>query len=124
MDILISGYSGRFPDCPDVQSLYRRLRNGDDCVGPSKRTPDGYLGLPSRAGHLLDIDRFDSRFFQLNKAHVDGMDIQIRMLLEVVYEALVDAHWSLETIRGTNTGVTSATASATTTTASSTTSTR
>lgn len=104
-DIFISGYSGRFPDCPDVQTLLSKLRSKTDCVSESKRYPKGYLGLPDRAGHLPIIEKFDSLFFKMNKAHVEGMDIQIRMLLEVVYEALVDSNLSISSIKGTNTGV-------------------
>lgn len=104
-DIFISGYSGRFPDCTDVPALLHKLRTKQDCVSKSKRYPKGYLGLPDRAGHLLEIDKFDSLFFKMNKAHVEGMDIQIRMLLEVVYEALVDSRLSIASIKGTNTGV-------------------
>ncbi len=104
-DIFISGYSGRFPDCSDIQTLLYKLRSKMDCVSDSKRYPKGYLGLPDRAGHLPVIDKFDSLFFKMNKAHVEGMDIQIRMLLEVVYEALVDSNLSIQSIKGTNTGV-------------------
>ena len=61
--------------------------------------------MPDRAGHITEIDRFDNLFFKMNKTHVEGMDIQIRLLLEVVYEALVDSGLSIETIKNTNTGV-------------------
>jgi fatty acid synthase len=104
-DVFISGFSGRFPNCPDVPSLFDKLLNGLDCVDVSKRYPEGYLGLPSRAGHLVEIDKFDSLFFKMNKAHVEGMDIQIRNLLEVVYEALVDSNLSIQAVKGSNTGV-------------------
>jgi acyl transferase domain-containing protein len=36
-DIFISGYSGRFPNSNDVQSLFRNLKEKRDCVGESKR---------------------------------------------------------------------------------------
>ena len=64
--IYITGYSGRFPDCPDIPTLYNKLRNKEDCVSESKRYPKGYYDLPLRAGHLLDIDKFDSEFFKIN----------------------------------------------------------
>jgi acyl transferase domain-containing protein/NADPH:quinone reductase-like Zn-dependent oxidoreductase/NAD(P)-dependent dehydrogenase (short-subunit alcohol dehydrogenase family) len=104
-DIYISGYSGRFPDCDNVHQLFQKLYNKEDCVSASKRYPSGYLGLPNRAGHLNEIDKFDNMFFKLNKTHVEGIDIQIRMLLEVVYESLVDSNLSIETIKNTNMGV-------------------
>lgn len=104
-DLYISGYSGRFPDCDNALKLFYNLNNKVDCVNASKRYPDGYLGLPKRAGHLLEIDKFDNMFFKMNKTHVEGMDIQIRLLLEVVYEALVDSNLSIKSIKNTNTGV-------------------
>jgi fatty acid synthase len=104
-DIYISGYSGRFPDCNDVPSLFDKLVNNKDCVSETKRYPKGYLDLPDRAGHLLEIDKFDSSFFKMNKIMIEGMDIQIRILLEVVYEAIVDSNLSIQSIKNTNTGV-------------------
>ena len=103
--VYISGYSGRFPDCENIKALFSKLSKGEDCVGLSKRYPPGYLGLPDRAGHLNEIDKFDSTFFKMNKAIVEGLDIQIRMLLEVVYEALIDAGLSIKSVKGSNTGV-------------------
>jgi len=104
-DVFISGFSGRFPNCPDIPSLFDKLLKGEDCVSTSRRYPEGYLGLPSRAGHLVEIDKFDSLFFKMNKAHVEGMDIQIRILMEVVYEALIDSNLSIQSVKGSNTGV-------------------
>ena len=98
--IYISGYSGRFPDSPDIHALFENLSLKRDCVSQSKRYPKGYLGLPDRAGHLSNrIDAFDQTFFKMNKMHVDGMDIQIRMLLEVVYEAILDSNLSIEKLQ-------------------------
>ena len=69
---------------------------------------------------LLLLWRFDSQFFKLNKLHVEGIDPQIRfdsifrlndnnnyswilrMLLEVVYEAIVDSGQSIQSIKGYN----------------------
>jgi 3-oxoacyl-(acyl-carrier-protein) synthase/NADPH:quinone reductase-like Zn-dependent oxidoreductase/malonyl CoA-acyl carrier protein transacylase len=104
--IYISGYSGRFPDSPDIHALFENLSLKRDCVSQSKRYPKGYLGLPDRAGHVSNrLDAFDQTFFKMNKMHVDGMDIQIRMLLEVVYEAILDSNLSIEKLQNTNTGV-------------------
>ena len=57
-NIYISGYSGRFPNCPTIPLLFNRLLNGEDCINLSKRYPIGYLDLPDRAGHLIEIDKF------------------------------------------------------------------
>ena len=42
-------------------------------------------------GKLKDLDKFDADFFNISKASADGMDTQLRMLLELAYEAIVDA---------------------------------
>lgn len=103
----ITGYSGKFPNSGDIHEFWEKLRSGTDLVGPSKRYPPGYLGLPNRAGHLNDdvIDRFDMSFFKLNKKQTDGIDPQTRMLLECTVEALQDANVDLKSLAGSRTGV-------------------
>jgi fatty acid synthase len=64
-----------------------------------------YHGLPARAGHLKSIEKFDSKFFKLNKLHVEGIDPQIRLLMEVTYEAIADSGLSMAELKGSRTGV-------------------
>ena len=51
----------------------------------------GLHGLPIRSGKLKDISKFDAAFFGVHPKQANCMDPQLRMLLEVTYEALVDA---------------------------------
>ena len=51
----------------------------------------GYLGLPSRNGKLKDVSKFDAQFFGVHPKQADTMDPQLRILLEVTYEAIVDS---------------------------------
>ena len=51
----------------------------------------GCMGLPERSGQLKDISRFDASFFNVHPKQADVMDPQIRILLELTYEAIVDA---------------------------------
>ena len=51
----------------------------------------GLHGLPRRSGKLKDISKFDASFFGVHPKQADGMDPQLRLLLEVTYEAIVDA---------------------------------
>ena len=53
----------------------------------------GFHGLPKRSGTLKDITKFDAAFFGVHPKQANAMDPQLRMLLEVAYEALVDAGW-------------------------------
>ena len=49
------------------------------------------LGLPKRSGKLKDLSKFDAAFFGVHPKQANTMDPQLRMLLEVTYEALIDA---------------------------------
>ncbi len=51
----------------------------------------GLHGLPRRNGKLKDLSKFDATFFGVHPKQANGMDPQLRMLLEVSYEAIVDA---------------------------------
>jgi len=51
----------------------------------------GLFGLPTRTGKLKDLTKFDASFFAIHPKQANSMDPQIRMLLEVTYEALYDA---------------------------------
>ena len=51
----------------------------------------GLFGLPSRSGKLADLASFDASFFAVHGKQANVMDPQLRMLLELVYEAIVDA---------------------------------
>lgn len=51
----------------------------------------GLYGLPPRNGKLKDISKFDAAFFGVHPKQANTMDPQLRLLLEVTYEAIVDA---------------------------------
>jgi len=51
----------------------------------------GLLGVPKRFGKLKDLTRFDASFFGVYPKQASVMDPQLRMLLEVTYEAIVDS---------------------------------
>ena len=46
---------------------------------------------PKRFGLLTCLDKFDANFFNMTPNQANVQDPQIRLLLEVVYEAMVDA---------------------------------
>jgi acyl transferase domain-containing protein len=52
-----------------------------------------------------DPARFDASFFNINPREAEAIDPQQRILLELVYEAMESAGYSLESLRGTKTGV-------------------
>ena len=51
----------------------------------------GMFGLPTGNGKLKDLTRFDAAMFGVPPKQAHAMDPQLRMLLEVVYEAIADA---------------------------------
>uniref|UniRef100_A0A915KYV4 Ketosynthase family 3 (KS3) domain-containing protein n=1 Tax=Romanomermis culicivorax TaxID=13658 RepID=A0A915KYV4_ROMCU len=64
-----------------------------------------YFDLPERHGKLKDLTKFDAAFFGVHPKQASNMDPQLRLLLEVTYEALIDAGINPQQIRGSNTGV-------------------
>lgn len=55
----------------------------------------GLYGLPRRSGKLKDLSRFDASFFGVHPKQAHTMDPQLRLLLEVAYEAILDGGESL-----------------------------
>ena len=86
-DIAITGMSGHFPGARDVDELWSRVVNGDDClvdVAPDPRTP-GYV---ARTGLLHEVEHFDPGFFRIGQRDAAIMDPQHRHFLECSWEAL------------------------------------
>lgn len=51
----------------------------------------GKHGFPLRSGKVQNLDQFDAQFFNIPENEADLMDPMLRKLLEVSYEALIDA---------------------------------
>ena len=50
-----------------------------------------HQGSPKRWGLLQNLDKFDATFFGVPPKQANFMDPQLRFLLEVTHEALIDA---------------------------------
>lgn len=70
-----------------------------------RRWPSGIHGLPARTGKLKDLASFDATFFGVHAKQANVMDPQLRMLLELTHEAIIDAGINPAEIRGSRTGV-------------------
>ncbi|XP_061667276.1 fatty acid synthase isoform X1 [Syngnathoides biaculeatus] len=105
-DIVIAGISGRLPESNNLEEFWENLINGVDMVTEDDRrwTP-GLYGLPKRNGKLKDISHFDAAFFGVHPKQANTMDPQLRLMLEVAYEAIVDGGLNPTTLRGSKTGV-------------------
>ncbi|XP_072378050.1 LOW QUALITY PROTEIN: fatty acid synthase-like [Diabrotica undecimpunctata] len=104
--IVITGISGKFPQCANVEEFKEALFGGVDLVKEnSQRYPAGVMGVPKRSGVLLDIDKFDASFFGIHPKQTDFTDPRHRILLETVYESIIDAGYNPAELRGSKTGV-------------------
>ncbi|NXY35555.1 FAS synthase, partial [Pomatorhinus ruficollis] len=105
-DVVIAGISGRLPESENLQEFWENLLNGVDMVTEDdRRWKPGIYGLPKRNGKLKDISKFDASFFGVHPKQANTMDPQLRLLLEVSYEAILDGGINPSTLRGTDTGV-------------------
>ncbi|XP_073540254.1 fatty acid synthase [Phyllobates terribilis] len=105
-DIVIAGIAGRLPESDNLQEFWENLIGGVDMVTEDdRRWKPGLYGLPTRNGKLKEINKFDASFFGVHPKQAHTMDPQLRLLLEICYEAIVDGGMNPSDLRGTNTGV-------------------
>ncbi|KAK5991435.1 Hybrid PKS-NRPS synthetase lepA [Cladobotryum mycophilum] len=118
--IAVVGSACRFPgESSSPSKLWQLLREPKDVLSefPADKlrlsnfyNPNGEhhgsTDVPN-SSYLLSEDTrlFDARFFNVNPAEADGMDPQQRLLMEVAYEGLESAGYTLDQIHGTQTSV-------------------
>ncbi|XP_060517485.1 fatty acid synthase-like isoform X2 [Cylas formicarius] len=105
-EVVISGISGKFPNCDNIQQFKENLFNKTDMVSSEHKRwdiidPD----VPSRMGNLLGIDKFDAGYFGIHHRQATSMDPMIRLILERVVEAIFDAGLNPSDLKGSETGV-------------------
>ncbi|OIW26267.1 putative equisetin synthetase [Coniochaeta ligniaria NRRL 30616] len=118
--IAVVGTGCRFPGGTDnTAKLWELLRQPRDLL---KKIPAGrrwnaeaffhedaeHHGTSNvQQSYFLDDDPadFDNNFFNVQPAEAEAIDPQQRMLMEVVYESLVDGGHSIEALRGSDTAV-------------------
>ncbi len=106
MDVIVSGFSLRLPESDSPAEFWRNLVAHRDMVSSENRNwnPDDF-GVPARYAKLRTYDKFDSQFFGIHPRQAEKLDPQIRLLLEVSHEAVLDAGLCPRDLAGTNTGV-------------------
>nr|XP_028572050.1 fatty acid synthase [Podarcis muralis] len=105
-EVVVAGIAGKLPESENLQEFWENLINGVDMVTEDdRRWKPGLYGLPRRNGKLKDISKFDASFFGVHPKQAHTMDPQLRLLLEVSYEAILDGGINPASIRGTDTGV-------------------
>uniref|UniRef100_A0A452SJH0 Fatty acid synthase n=1 Tax=Ursus americanus TaxID=9643 RepID=A0A452SJH0_URSAM len=105
-EVVIAGMSGKLPESDNLQEFWANLIGGVDMVtDDDRRWKAGLYGLPRRSGKLKDLSKFDASFFGVHPKQAHTMDPQLRLLLEVTYEAILDGGINPASLRGTHTGV-------------------
>lgn len=114
--VAVVGMAARYPGAESVSQMWKLFEQGRSGVGdlPEGRWSE-YDGDPEMVrrmsaaqltgGYLDDIASFDAEFFGLSPVEAASMDPQQRILLQLTWEALEDAHIPANTLRGTRTGV-------------------
>ena len=110
-DIAIIGLSGRYPQAATLERFWENLKLGVDAIEeiPATRwdcrkyySPD--VKQPgktnSKWGGFIDgVDKFDAAFFNIAPREAHYMDPQVRLFLEIAWEACEDAGHSWERAR-------------------------
>ena len=115
-DIAVVGFAGRFPGADSASAFWDMLVAGETATGePPEGRWSEYAGDPVMTqkmaeqnlagGYLDDIVGFDAEFFGLSPLEAQNMDPQQRIVLELAWQALEDAHLPANELRGTSTGV-------------------
>ncbi|VVC40005.1 Hypothetical protein CINCED_3A009213 [Cinara cedri] len=105
-EIVISGFSGSFPNCDGLRDFAENLFNKVDLISDDdRRWTIGHPEIPQRTGKLNQLKRFDAAFFGINYEQAHTMDPMCRIILEKSYEAIVDSGNSPKSLKGTKTGV-------------------
>nr|QLI61974.1 fatty acid synthetase 2 [Streltzoviella insularis] len=105
-DVVLTGLSGRLPESDNIEEFAEQLFAGVDLVtADDRRWTPGLHGLPERNGKLKDLVHFDATFFGVHAKQAHLMDPQLRLLLELTHETIVDAGLNPAELRGSRTGV-------------------
>ncbi len=117
-DIAITGIAVRLPSADSIEEFWDVLSNGINCIGEfpedRKRDIERYLHFSkddiSEAGYtrgafLSDIDTFDCDFFRIMAKEASLMDPSQRIFLQTAFEAVEDAGYGNNRLKGTETGV-------------------
>jgi surfactin synthase thioesterase subunit/3-oxoacyl-(acyl-carrier-protein) synthase len=114
--IAIIGMSCRVPQANNLTEFWDLLHEGKNIISPLPKSRLSLLeGTDERAkldpnlkywgGYLEAIDEFDAYFFGISPREAMYMDPQQRIVLEVAYECLEDAGFTMDVLAGSNMGV-------------------
>ena len=105
-DIAVVGMSGRYPKSPDLESFWKNLQQGMDCVEEIPNERWDWRGRSPRnrwGGFIEGVDRFDPLFFNISPRDAERIDPQERLFLQCAYAALEDAGYTPDEFGGAET---------------------
>jgi polyketide synthase PksN len=114
--IAVVGIAGEFPSSPDLDTFWRHLRDGRDCLSPiptdrgfaaslnRHRSRSGSL-IADKGGFIADVDLFDPELFRMTQTEADKADPQLRVLLRTAWRAVEDAAYTPQTLAASRVGV-------------------
>ena len=109
--VAIIGMSGRYPEARDLQSFWRNLRDGKDCIieVPKERWDWREYFSEDRlekgrhysrwGGFIAGVDEFDPRFFNISPVEAETIDPQERLFLQHAWMAMEDAGYTRATLQ-------------------------
>ncbi|MFZ5637099.1 MAG: polyketide synthase, partial [Pseudomonadota bacterium] len=115
--IAIVGMAGQFPQARDLDTYWRNLAEGRDCIvevpaerwnmAAHYRAGDPVAGKANSKwmGALEDYDRFDPLFFNLSPTEAEIMDPQQRLFLQACWQGIEHAGYDARALSGTRCGV-------------------
>ncbi|CAI6352158.1 unnamed protein product [Macrosiphum euphorbiae] len=105
-EIVISGFSGSFPNSDGLPDFADNLFNKVDLISDdNRRWTIDHPEIPQRTGKLNQVNKFDAAFFGVHYKQAHTMDPMCRIILEKSYEAIVDSGNSPKSLKGSKTGV-------------------
>ncbi|KAJ8980787.1 hypothetical protein NQ317_004788 [Molorchus minor] len=102
-DVVISGIGGYFPKALNIAEFKDRLLSNESLLGA--RWPEGMeRGVCNLLG-IVPSEFFDNSYFGIHRQQCTFMDPMQRLVLERVFEALIDAGVSPSEVKGKRIGV-------------------
>ncbi|HYC30120.1 MAG TPA: polyketide synthase, partial [Chitinophagaceae bacterium] len=106
-EIAIIGMAGRFPGAANVREFWSNLIAGKESIQflseeelrniQNVKHPDF---VPTKGGHIDNLDWFDAAFFNYTPKEAEIMDPQFRLFHECVWNALEDAGYAKDGYNG------------------------
>lgn len=109
-DIAVVGLGFRFSGASTEEELDKILRNKTDCIHEPSEKKRRILRLDKNkkyipVSYVEDIEYFDNAHFKLSRSEAENMDPQQKLSLVMAYEAIEDAGYSCDQLRGSATAV-------------------